>query len=86
MRYDAWAWGTRFNLPIFLFLGENDLLTLTAEAQAYFGDLEAPAKRMELIRDPGHFAMFLQPELFLEKLLAYARPLADMRTADVASE
>ncbi len=86
VRYDAWAWGTRFNLPIFLFQGENDLLTLTAQAEAYFGDLEAPAKRMELIEDAGHFAMFLQPELFLEKLLAYARPLADRLTADVASE
>jgi pimeloyl-ACP methyl ester carboxylesterase len=86
VRYDAWAWGTRFNLPIFLFQGENDLLTLTAEAQAYFGDLEAPAKRLELIADAGHFAMFLQPELFLEKLLAYVRPLADVRAAQVAAE
>jgi len=86
VRYDAWAWGTRFNLPIFIFQGENDLLTLTAEAQAYFGDIEAPAKRMELIRNAGHFAMFLQPELFLEKLLAYAGPLAHMRAAVVASE
>jgi len=59
VRYDAWASGTHFNLPILLFQGENDLLTLTAEAQAYFGDLEAPAKRMELIGDAGHFAMFL---------------------------
>jgi pimeloyl-ACP methyl ester carboxylesterase len=86
VRYDAWASGTRFNLPIFVFQGENDLLTLTAEAQAYFGDLEAPAKRLELIGDAGHFAMFLQPELFLEKLLAYVRPLAEMRTAEVAAE
>jgi pimeloyl-ACP methyl ester carboxylesterase len=86
VRYDAWAAGTCFNLPIFLFQGENDLLTLAAEAQAYFDDLEAPAKRMELIPDAGHFAMFLQPERFLEKLLAYARPLADTRMAEAASE
>jgi pimeloyl-ACP methyl ester carboxylesterase len=86
VRYDAWAAGTRFHLPIFLFQGEDDLLTSTAEAQAYFCDIEAPAKRMELIGDAGHFAMFLQPELFLEKLLAYARPLADRRPAEVAIE
>jgi pimeloyl-ACP methyl ester carboxylesterase len=73
-------------LPILVFQGENDLLTLTAQAQAYFEDVEAPVKRMELISDAGHFAMFLQPELFLEKLLVYARPLADMRTAEMASE
>lgn len=86
VRYDAWVWGTRFKVPILIFQGENDLLTLTAEVQTYFGDLEAPAKHMELIPDAGHFAMFLQPELFLEKLLTYARPLADMRTAEVASK
>jgi pimeloyl-ACP methyl ester carboxylesterase len=86
VRYDARALGARFNLPIFVFQGESDLLTPAAEAQAYFDDLEAPAKRMELIPDAGHFAMFLQPRLFLEKLLAYARPLADMRTAEVPNE
>ena len=85
VRYDAWAQGTRFDLPVFLFQGENDVLTLTAQAQVHFGDLEAPVKRMELISDAGHFAMFLQPELFLEKLLAYVRPLAYMCATEIAS-
>ena len=76
VRYDARAQGIRFNLPVFFFQGANDVLTLTAQAQAYFADIEAPVKRMELISDAGHFAMFLQPELFLEKLLVHVRPLA----------
>ena len=53
VRYDAWAQGTRFNLPVFLFQGENDGLTLTAQAKAFFGDRDAPVKRMELILDAG---------------------------------
>ncbi len=85
VRYDAWAQGTRFDLPVFLLQGENDVLTLTAQAQAYFSDIEAPIKRMELISDAGHFAMFLQPEVFLEKLLAYVRPLAYMQSPEVAN-
>lgn len=85
VRYDAWAQGTRFDLPVFIFQGEDDVLTLTAQAQTYFADIEAPVKRMELIPDAGHFAMFLQPELFLEKLLAYVRPLAYMQSAEMAN-
>jgi pimeloyl-ACP methyl ester carboxylesterase len=77
VRYDAWASGTRFDLPFFLFQGESDVLTVTSQAQAYFDDVEAPLKRMELISDAGHFAMFLQPDLFLQKLLTHVRPLAD---------
>jgi hypothetical protein len=50
---------------------------VTSQAQAYFDDVEAPLKRMELISDAGHFAMFLQPDLFLQKLLTHVRPLAD---------
>ena len=56
------------------------MLTLTAQAQAYFADIKAPVKRMELISDARHFAMFLQPEIFLEKLLAHVGPLAHMQS------
>lgn len=84
VRYDAWAQGTRFDLPVFIFQGENDVLTLTDQAQAYFADIEAPIKRMELISNAGHFAMFLQPAVFLEKLLVYVRPLAYTHTAQMA--
>lgn len=84
VQYDAWAQGIRFDLPVFIFQGANDVLTLTAQAQAYFADIEAPIKRMELISNAGHFAMFLQPELFLQKLLVYVRPLAYVHTAEMA--
>jgi pimeloyl-ACP methyl ester carboxylesterase len=83
VRYDAWANGTRFELPIFIFQGDSDVLTTPASAGAYFEEIVAPLKKMELISDAGHFAAFLQPEQFLEKLLAWVRPLAydcDMRS------
>lgn len=76
VRYDAWAHGTRFELPVFVFQGSNDVLTTPALARAYFEEIVAPIKKMELISDAGHFAAFLQPEQFLEKLLVCVRPLA----------
>lgn len=81
--YDAWAKSTRFDLPVFILHGENDVLTPAAQAQAWFADIQAPVKHMEMIADAGHFAMFLQPDLFLEKLLTHVRPLAYGRTTEM---
>jgi pimeloyl-ACP methyl ester carboxylesterase len=74
--YDAWQQGTRFEIPFFIFQGENDVLTLPSQAEAYFDDVIAPVKGMTLIRDAGHFAAFTQPEQFLRELLTRVRPLA----------
>jgi pimeloyl-ACP methyl ester carboxylesterase len=76
VRFDAWAQGTRFELPIVILQGENDVLTTPVLVRAYFQEIVAPIKRMELISDAGHFAAFLQPDQFLDKLLIYVRPLA----------
>jgi pimeloyl-ACP methyl ester carboxylesterase len=76
VRYDAWAVGTRFELPFFIFQGEDDVLTVPSEVKAYFDEVRAPMKRMELVSSAGHFAAFLEPEQFLNKLLTYVRPLA----------
>jgi pimeloyl-ACP methyl ester carboxylesterase len=75
-QYDVWAEGTHFELPIFIFQGETDVLTTPSMANALFNDIVAPIKQMELISGAGHFAAFLQPELFLGKLLTYVCPLA----------
>jgi pimeloyl-ACP methyl ester carboxylesterase len=74
-RYDAWRQGTRFEIPIFIFQGENDVLLTPELAGAYFSDLEAPTKRMTLISDTGHFAAFQRPERVLNELLTHVRPL-----------
>jgi len=76
LAYDAWRLGTRFEVPLFLFQGESDVITLTTLATEYFEEVEAPTKGLALIPDAGHFAAFTQPERFLAELLARVRPLA----------
>jgi len=44
----------RFELPIFIFQGANDVPTPTSQASAYFDDIEAPVKHMEIFSDAGH--------------------------------
>lgn len=84
VRYDAWGCGTRFELPIFIFQGDSDVLTTPLLAQEYFADIEAPLKQMDMIAGAGHFAAFLQPGQFLDKLLTHVRPLAHMPGMKVA--
>lgn len=76
-RYDAWQQGTRFEIPFFIFQGEDDVLTTPKMARAYYNDVIAPTKKMTLIANAGHFAAFLQPEQFLHQLLSLVRPFAD---------
>ena len=65
-----------FEVPFFVFQGENDVVTLTEFAAEYFVEVEAPSKALALIKDAGHFAAFTQPERFLEELLIHVRPVA----------
>jgi pimeloyl-ACP methyl ester carboxylesterase len=74
--YDARRLGTRFEVPLFLFQGKTDVITLTDLATEYFDEVEAPAKGLALIEDAGHFAAFTQPERFLAELVTQVRPLA----------
>ena len=75
VRFDAWKESTRFDVPFFVFQGDNDLLTLPSLAEAYCNDVKAPVKDFALIRNAGHFAAFLQPDQFLTELLVRVRPL-----------
>jgi pimeloyl-ACP methyl ester carboxylesterase len=78
MTFDAWEVAPRLEVPFFMFQGEDDRFTLTELAEEYFRDVMAPAKRIALIGDAGHFAAFTQPEQFLAQLLAHVRPLAGL--------
>ena len=75
-RYHAWAQGTRFELPIFIFQGENDVLTTPSMARALFDDIVAPIKQMELISRCRSFCCFPATRKVPGKLLRYVRPLA----------
>jgi proline iminopeptidase len=84
VRYDAWKKGTRFEIPFFIFQGAHDLVTTPRLAAMFFNDVVAPAKRMALIPDAGHFAAFLQPDEFLRELLVDVRALAEAIESDGA--
>ena len=79
IRYDAWKQGTHFEIPFFIFQGEDDVLTTPKLAETFFTDVVAPVKRMTLIQGAGHFAAFTQPNKFLRELLVDVRPLAETR-------
>jgi pimeloyl-ACP methyl ester carboxylesterase len=76
LAFNAWDLGTTFNVPFYLFQGEEDVITVTGLAKEYFDKIEAPEKNMALIRDAGHFAAFSQPDRFLAELLEHVRPVA----------
>ncbi|MCW2642839.1 MAG: hypothetical protein JWP76_5145 [Dactylosporangium sp.] len=75
MAYDARRYGTRFNVPFFIFQGETDVLTLTTLAQEYFAEVEAPTKALAVINNASHFAAFTEPDQFLTELLTHVRHL-----------
>ena len=74
--YDARQLGLGFEVPVFLFQGETDVVTLTDLATEYFAEVDAPTKEVALIKDAGHFAAFTQPDRFLTELRTRVRPLA----------
>ncbi|WP_374346934.1 alpha/beta hydrolase [Chitinimonas sp.] len=53
-RIDLPALGTRFEIPIYLLQGQEDLLTPAVVTQPYFDSLEAPAKAMVMVPKAGH--------------------------------
>jgi pimeloyl-ACP methyl ester carboxylesterase len=80
MAFDARRLGGRFEVPLFLFQGETDVITLTSLATEYFQEVQAPTKGLALIPDAGHFAAFTQPDRFLAELRTQVRPLTATTT------
>jgi pimeloyl-ACP methyl ester carboxylesterase len=77
LAFDARRLGPEFDVPFFLFQGENDVITITSLALEYFDEVAAPQKARELILNAGHFAAFTKPEQFLSALLTHVHPLAN---------
>jgi pimeloyl-ACP methyl ester carboxylesterase len=46
-----------FKIPYYIIQGRHDLFTPTSLAEAYFKKVSAPAKRLVIIEDAGHFAL-----------------------------
>jgi pimeloyl-ACP methyl ester carboxylesterase len=73
--YDARALGLRFEIPFFIFQGDEDHQTPTILAEQYFATVEAPLKKFELLKGGGHSVMLTMPDLFLNSLLKDVLPL-----------
>ncbi|ARH94315.1 alpha/beta fold hydrolase [Streptomyces sp. MOE7] len=72
---DERAEGTAFRLPVFVFQGDQDILTPPGPARRFLDDITAPVKDFALIRDAGHFASFRHPDQFLDLMLTKVRPV-----------
>ncbi|TCO42557.1 pimeloyl-ACP methyl ester carboxylesterase [Kribbella antiqua] len=75
MSFNAYDLPPRFEVPVFVFQGAGDVLTLTDLAQEYFEHLDAPHKELALIDDASHFAAFTQPDRFRDELVNRVLPV-----------
>lgn len=53
-RYDLYRMGTRFALPVYFVMGQEDILSAPAVARRYFDRIEAPHKRFVVVPRAGH--------------------------------
>lgn len=53
-RYDLYRMGTRFALPVYFVMGQEDLLSSPQVARRYFDAIEAPAKDFIVVPRAGH--------------------------------
>jgi len=83
LQYKVTDRGTRFDLPLFFFQGEDDLWTSTEVVEEYLPVLQAPHKEIVRFADVGHHAVEVSGAQFLAELNARVRPLAlqEQRTA-----
>jgi pimeloyl-ACP methyl ester carboxylesterase len=73
--YDARTLGLRFEIPFFIFQGDEDHQTPAILAEQYFATIDAPLKKFELLKGGGHSVMLTMPDLFLNSLLKDVLPL-----------
>lgn len=68
--------GLNFEVPTFIFQGDNDILTPTRLAEAYFDRIQSPHKEFVLINRAGHLACFANPNQFYKELVQRVLPFA----------
>ena len=74
--FDARPLGVDFQVPFFIFQGDEDLNTPTVLARNYFATLHAPLKQFATLKGAGHDAVMTVPDVFLKELVARVRPVA----------
>lgn len=76
MAYDARRLGTKFDLPVVVVQGENDIQSPAVPAKEFFDLIEAPRKEFVPLPGEGHTALLLLPDVFLNELKERVRPVA----------
>lgn len=74
VRWDARRLSRRFDVPFFVFQGEADVFMPPGVVRAYFDEVEAPLKHLELLPHSGHLGAFMNPEPFLALLRTHVLP------------
>jgi len=64
---------TKFAVPVFFIQGENDNVTPTSLVADYVEKIQAPAKKLDVIAESGHFVMWTNAKEFLPLLRADLR-------------
>jgi len=68
--------GLKFEVPVVIIQGSEDLVTPTPLAKDYFDRIEAPSKEFVLLNGSGHLALIAEPARFHQALIEHVRPLA----------
>ncbi len=74
--YDARKLGVKFDVPFFIFEGEDDAMEPASMSAQYFATIQAPKKEFVLLKGGGHMAILTMPNAFLKEMVARVRPIA----------
>ena len=72
---------TEFSVPVIFIQGENDNVTPTNLVADYISMIAAPAKKLYVVHNAGHFVMWSHPVEFLDRLGEELRSLAMQRSS-----
>jgi len=75
--FDIHYFGTTFEIPVFIVMGDRDYNTPHTLAKEFFEEISAPHKAFFLIPNAGHFAMMDNKAEFNRVLLEKIKPLID---------
>ena len=73
---DLSALGLKFELPVVMIEGSEDLVTPSKLARDFFDAIDAPSKEFVSLEGAGHLALINEPDLFQENLVRHLSPLA----------
>jgi pimeloyl-ACP methyl ester carboxylesterase len=72
-RFDARMLGLIYDVPIFVFEGDQDILTPFGPTQRWLDQIQAPQKVFAVLAGGGHDAVLTMPRAFLAELKARVR-------------